>query len=156
MTEIVEDHLLVMKQHLIKINKYNRSSVEIKQILNRSCIDGKLELNSMKDKVRHHIVVLYPDTKGDLSVPGYKKMDRRTSDSAGNYATMNQEWRTMFAAHDNTQQSVIKMSDMTGSSGSPSPSIHGGDIHLSPQHSLADTNSINDHSLHERSYIQCK
>lgn len=47
------------------------------------------------------------------------------------------------------------MSDMTGSSGSPSQSLHGGDIHLSPQHSLSDMNSINDHSLHERSYIQC-
>lgn len=47
------------------------------------------------------------------------------------------------------------MSDMTGSNGSPSQSLHGGDIHLSPQHSLSDINSINDHSLHERSYIQC-
>lgn len=47
------------------------------------------------------------------------------------------------------------MSDMTGSNGSPSQSLHGGDIHLSPQHSLSDMNSINDHSLHERSYIQC-
>lgn len=47
------------------------------------------------------------------------------------------------------------MSDMTVSNGSPSQSLHGGDIHLSPQHSLSDMNSINDHSLHERSYIQC-
>lgn len=47
------------------------------------------------------------------------------------------------------------MSDMAGSSGSPSQSLHGGDIHLSPQHSLSDMNSINDHSLPERSYIQC-
>jgi phosphoinositide-3-kinase regulatory subunit 4 len=40
---------------------------------------------------------------------------------------------------------------------SPCQSIHGGDIHLSTQHSLTDTmTSINDHSLHERSYIQCK
>lgn len=44
---------------------------------------------------------------------------------------------------------------MTGNSGSPNQSMHGGDIHLSPQHSLSDMNSINDHSLHERSYIQC-
>lgn len=103
MTETVENHLLVMKPHLIKINKYNRSSGDSKQSTSRTAIDGKLELSSMKDKIRHHIVVLYPDTKGDLGVPGYKKMDRRTSDSAATYATMNQEWRTMFAAHDNGQ-----------------------------------------------------
>ncbi|XP_043266677.1 phosphoinositide 3-kinase regulatory subunit 4 isoform X2 [Venturia canescens] len=154
MTDTVEDHLLVMKPHLIKINKYNRLSSDSKQTMSRSTLDGKLELNSMKDKIRHHIVVLYPDTKNELCVPGYKKIDRRTSDSTTTYATMNQEWRTMFAAHDNSQQTIVKMSDMTGSSGSHSPSLQGGDIHLSPQHSLADTNSINDHSLHERSYIQ--
>lgn len=52
------------------------------------------------------------------------------------------------------------MSDMTGSNSTPSQSTHGGEIHLSPQHSLSDMNSINslmnDHSLHERSYVQCK
>lgn len=58
------------------------------------------------------------------------------------------------------KHAIIKMSDMTGSSGSPSQSIHSGDIHLSPHHCLSDMTSINslinDHSLHERSYIQCK
>ncbi|XP_015597151.1 phosphoinositide 3-kinase regulatory subunit 4 isoform X2 [Cephus cinctus] len=152
MTETVEDQLLVMKPHLMKINKY-RNSVDAKQSTAKS-VDGKLELNTMKDKVRHHIVVLYPDTKGDLALPAYKKLDRRTSDGAATYATMNQEWRTMFAAQDSVQHTIVKMSDMTGCSGSPSQSIHGGDIHLSPQHSLTDMNNINDHSLHERSYIQ--
>ncbi|XP_012287746.1 phosphoinositide 3-kinase regulatory subunit 4 isoform X2 [Orussus abietinus] len=151
MTEVVEDQLLVMKPHLIKINKY-RNAVEAKNHASKQT-DGKLELNTMKDKVRHHIVVLYPDTKGDMGLHAYKKMDRRTSDTAAAYATMNQEWRTMFAAHESAQHSSIKASDMMGSGGS-SQSIHGGDIHLSPQHSLTDMNSINDHSLHERSYIQ--
>ncbi|XP_053989741.1 phosphoinositide 3-kinase regulatory subunit 4 isoform X3 [Hylaeus volcanicus] len=151
MTEIVEDQLLIMQPHLMKINKY-RSSIDAKQNTVKS-IDGKLELSSMKDRIRHHIVILYPDTKVDLGLPPFKRLDSRTSDSIGTYATMNQEWRTMFAAQDNVQHPV-KMTDMTGSSGSPSQSLHGGDIHLSPQHSLSDMNSINDHSLHERSYIQ--
>lgn len=45
---------------------------------------------------------------------------------------------------------------MSASGSSPSQSVHGSEIHMSPQHSLTNTiNSINDHSLHERSYIQC-
>ncbi|XP_046835084.1 phosphoinositide 3-kinase regulatory subunit 4 isoform X1 [Vespa crabro] len=152
MTETVEDQLLIMKPHLMKINKY-RNSVDTKQSTVKP-LDGKLELNTMKDKIRHHIVILYPDTKGDLGLPSYKRLDRRTSDTTGTYASMNQEWRTMFAAQENTQHTVLKLADMTGNSGSPNQSMHGGDIHLSPQHSLSDMNSINDHSLHERSYIQ--
>ncbi|OAD59023.1 Phosphoinositide 3-kinase regulatory subunit 4 [Eufriesea mexicana] len=151
MTEIVEDQLLIMEPHLIKINKY-RNLMDTKLNTSKS-IDGKLELNTMKDRIRHHIVILYPDTKADLGLPPFKRLDRRTSDGVGTYAAMNQEWRTMFAAQDNIQHAV-KMSDMAGSSGSPNHSLHGGDIHLSPQHSLSDMNSINDHSLPERSYIQ--
>lgn len=104
MTETVEDQLLIMKPHLMKINKY-RNSMDAKLSTAKS-IDGKLELNTMKDKIRHHIVILYPDTKGDLGLPPFKRLDRRTSDGVGTYATMNQEWRTMFAAQDNVQ--VIK------------------------------------------------
>ncbi|KAL0133734.1 hypothetical protein PUN28_001003 [Cardiocondyla obscurior] len=155
MTEAVEDQLLIMKPHLMKINKY-RNSADSKQNAIKSA-DGKLELSLVRDRIRHHVVVLYPDTKGDLTLPPFKRLDRRTSET-GTYATMNQEWRTMFAAQDNTQHAIVKMSDMTGSSGSPSQSIHSGDIHLSPHHCLSDMTSINslmnDHSLHERSYIQ--
>ncbi|CAD6231449.1 GSCOCG00001414001-RA-CDS [Cotesia congregata] len=147
MTEIVEDQLLAMKSHLIKINKY-RISADNKHNAMKSVTEGKLELSMIKDSIRHHVVVLYPDSKNDIAV-NYKKFDRRTSDSTGNY-TMNQEWRTMFAAQDNNHSN--KMSELTSSS--PSPTIHSGDIHLSPQHSLTDINSMNDHSLHERSYIQ--
>lgn len=101
MTEIVEDQLLIMQPHLMKINKY-RSSVDAKQSTIKS-MDGKLELSSMKDRIRHHIVILYPDTKVDLGLPPFKRLDCRTSDNVGTYATMNQEWRTMFAAQDNVQ-----------------------------------------------------
>lgn len=104
MTEIVEDQLISMKPHLMKINKY-RNSVDAKLSTTKS-MEGKLELNTMKDKIRHHIIILYPDTKSDLGLPPFKRLDRRTSDSVGTYATMNQEWRTMFAAQDNIQ--VIK------------------------------------------------
>ncbi|EFN87043.1 phosphoinositide 3-kinase regulatory subunit 4 isoform X1 [Harpegnathos saltator] len=156
MTEAVEDQLLMMRLHLAKINKY-RNSADTKQNTAKPA-DGKLELNAIKDRIRHHIVMLYPDAKTDLSLPPFKRSDRRTSDSVGTYATMNQEWRTMFAAQDSSQHAIVRMSDMTGSSGSPSQSIHSGDIHLSPQHCLPDMASINsfmnDHSLHERSYIQ--
>ncbi|XP_050460541.1 phosphoinositide 3-kinase regulatory subunit 4 [Cataglyphis hispanica] len=155
MTEAVEDQLLIMKPHLMKINKYR--SVDTKQNVIKPA-DGKLELSPVKDRIRHHVVVLYPDTKGDLTLPPFKRLDRRTSETVGTYATMNQEWRTMFAAQDNAQHAIVKMSDMTGSSGSPNQSIHSGDIHLSPHHCLSDMTSINslmnDHSLHERSYIQ--
>ncbi|KAK0078672.1 hypothetical protein PV325_002204 [Microctonus aethiopoides] len=151
MNEVVEDQLLAMKPHLIKINKYRRLS-DNKQNAMKMSNEGKLDLTTMRDTIRHHHVVLYPDAKNDMTVTGYKKFDRRISDSA-NHSTMNQEWRTMFEAHNSTQ-SVSKISDMTNSCGTPSPTIHGGDIHLSPQHSLADINSINDHSLQERSYIQ--
>ncbi|XP_057339748.1 phosphoinositide 3-kinase regulatory subunit 4 isoform X1 [Microplitis mediator] len=152
MTETVEDQLLAMKSHLIKINKY-RISADSKQNAMKSATEGKLELNAIKDTIRHHVVVLYSDTKNDIGVTSYKKFDRRTSDSTTNYTTMNQEWRTMFAAQD-TNNSVGKITDLTNSGSSPSPTIHSGDIHLSPQHSLTDINSMNDHSLHERSYIQ--
>lgn len=101
MTEAVEDQLLMMKPHLMKINKY-RNSADTKQNTVKPA-DGKLELSAMKDRTRHHIVVLYPDTKGDLALPPFKRLDRRTSDSVSTYATMNQEWRTMFAAQDNVQ-----------------------------------------------------
>ncbi|KYN01884.1 Phosphoinositide 3-kinase regulatory subunit 4 [Cyphomyrmex costatus] len=157
MTEAVEDQLLIMKPHLMKINKY-RNSADTKQNTIKPTVDGKLELSPVKDRIRHHVVVLYPDNKGDLILPSFKRLDRRTSETVGTYATMNQEWRTMFAAQDNAQHTIVKMSDMTGSSGSPSQSIHSGDIHLSPHHCLSDMTSINslmnDHSLHERSYIQ--
>ncbi|XP_063992587.1 phosphoinositide 3-kinase regulatory subunit 4 isoform X2 [Diachasmimorpha longicaudata] len=149
MTETVEDQLLAMKQHLIKINKY-RLSGDTKQSAIKSANDGKLELSTMKETVRHHIVVLYPDSKTDIGMT-YKKFDKRSSESS--HYSMNQEWRTMFAAND-TNQTSLKITDMSNSGSSPSP-IHSGDIHLSPQQSsLADINSMNDHSLHERSYIQ--
>lgn len=105
MTEMEEDQLLMMKPHLLKINKH-RLSIEAKQGLTKST-DGKLELNRIKDKVRHHMVVLYPDTKSDLSIAAFKKMDRRTPDSMVAHATMNQEWRTMFAAQDSVQVIII-------------------------------------------------
>lgn len=104
MTEAVEDQLLMMKPHLVKINKY-RNSADTKQNTIKAT-DGKLELGSIKDRIRHHIVVLYPDNKGDLALPPFKRLDRRTSDSVGTYATMNQEWRTMFAAQDSSQVSL--------------------------------------------------
>lgn len=102
MTEAVEDQLLIMKPHLMKINKY-RNSADTKQNAIKF-VDGKLELSPVKDRIRHHVVVLYPDTKGDLTLP-FKRLDRRTSETVGTYATMNQEWRTMFAAQDNAQVS---------------------------------------------------
>ncbi|XP_015117187.1 phosphoinositide 3-kinase regulatory subunit 4 [Diachasma alloeum] len=149
MSETVEDQLLAMKQHLSKINKY-RLSGDTKQSAIKSANDGKLELSTMKETVRHHIVILYPDGKSEIGL-AYKKFDKRTSESS--HYSMNQEWRTMFAAND-TNQTSLKISDMSNSGSSPSP-IHSGDIHLSPQQSsLADINSMNDHSLHERSYIQ--
>lgn len=102
MTEAVEDQLLMMKLHLAKINKY-RNSADTKQNIAKPA-DGKLELSAMKDRIRHHIVMLYPDAKSDLALPPFKRSDRRTSDSvSGTYATMNQEWRTMFAAQDSSQ-----------------------------------------------------
>lgn len=100
MTEAVEDQLLIMKPHLMKINKYR--SVDTKQNVIKPA-DGKLELSPVKDRIRHHVVVLYPDAKGDLTLPPFKRLDRRTSETVGTYATMNQEWRTMFAAQDNVQ-----------------------------------------------------
>lgn len=108
MTESVEDQLLIMKPHLMKINKY-RNSADTKQNAIRS-VDGKLELSPVKDRIRHHVVVLYPDTKGDLTLPPFKRLDRRTSETVGTYATMNQEWRTMFAAQDNAQ--VLQQTDV--------------------------------------------
>lgn len=103
MTEAVEDQLLIMKPHLMKINKY-RNSADSKQNAVKP-VDGWLDLSTMKDRIRHHVVVLYPDSKGDLTLLPFKRLDRRTSETVGTYATMNQEWRTMFAAQDNAQVS---------------------------------------------------
>lgn len=110
MTDTVEDQLLTMKSHLIKIKKY-RSCAESK--LGKTSTDGKLELNTMKDKAKHHIMVLYPDTKGDLGgTTPFKRFDRRMMDSGTTHASMNQEWRTMFAA---TQDSIHVSSHSTNS-----------------------------------------
>ncbi|XP_066593358.1 phosphoinositide 3-kinase regulatory subunit 4 isoform X2 [Prorops nasuta] len=149
MTETVEDQLIIMKPHIMKINKY-RNLPDVKLLSTANSVDGRLELGPMKEKVRHYALCLHTENKSDLGLPVFKKSDRRTSDNIGSHATMNQEWRTMFA----TSQDSVQMSDMIGSSGSPSHSIQSGDVHLSPQHSLTDMNSINEHSLHERSYIQ--
>lgn len=105
MTETVEDQLIIMKPHLIKINKY-RNSMEVKQGVLRS-VDGKLELSMMKGKISHHTVVLYPDTKGDLGLSSFKKVDRKTADNSASYASMNQEWRTMFSTQDSVQVLLI-------------------------------------------------
>lgn len=100
MSETVEDQLLVMKSHLLKINEY-RQLAESKQ--DSSSVEGKLELAPLKQKISHHVVVLHPDTKSDIGLPSFKKLDRRMSDCTASYASMNQEWRTMFAAQDNIQ-----------------------------------------------------
>jgi len=99
MTEATEDQLLVMKPHLMKINKY-RNSADTKQNTTKST-DGKLELNSIKDRIRHHVVVLYPDTKGDVTLPSFKRFDRLSEIVS---TSMNNEWRTMFLSHQNSIQ----------------------------------------------------
>ncbi|XP_044003488.1 phosphoinositide 3-kinase regulatory subunit 4 isoform X2 [Aphidius gifuensis] len=162
MNDIIEEQLLSMKQHLIKINKYKITSDNKQQAI-KSANEGKLELSTIKDTIRHHIVMLYPDSKIELN--GFRKIDNNNKliidntniSSSSHYSVMNQEWRTMFAANDTSQTSINKLSDITNSCQSNQSPIHSsGDIHLSPQHSnsLNDLNSMNDHSLHERSYIQ--
>lgn len=100
MTETVEEQLLAMKFHLMKVNKYRTS----KQAAAKQ-MEGKLELSIVKGKVSHHMVVLYPANKSDVNLPMYKKPDRRIMDSTPSHASMNQEWRTMFAVqHDNANQ----------------------------------------------------
>lgn len=106
MTETTEDQLLAMKPYLIKINKY-RNSVDTKQNVAKFT-DGKLELSPVREKIRHHVVVLYPDTKGDLTLPSFKRLDRRTSETVS--TSMNQEWRTMFAAHQDSVQVASRAS----------------------------------------------
>ncbi|XP_058797917.1 phosphoinositide 3-kinase regulatory subunit 4 isoform X2 [Phymastichus coffea] len=152
MTETVEDQLLVMKPHLMKINKY-RTSKDMKHSYGTA--DSKLQFNVSKNKFHYNVIYLHPENKGDVGLPSFKKLDRKTSDSSTVIASMNPEWRTMFASQEN-QNTAIKITDISTSGGSPSQSIHGSDVHLSPQHSsLTDTtNSTNDHSLQERSYIQ--
>lgn len=98
MTETVEDQLLVMKPHLMKINKY-RNPKDMKH--SSGPVDGKLELGSIKHKINFSIVPLHADTKSDIGLPSFKKLDRKTSDSSAVYASMNPEWRTMFASQEN-------------------------------------------------------
>lgn len=108
MTETTEEQLLSMKAHLIKINKY-RLSTEAK-LANSKVVDGKLDLTLMKNRISHHVVVLYPASKTDVAITNYKKFDRRTSDGNSVHASMNQEWRTMFAAQDNVQVLLLFIS----------------------------------------------
>ncbi|XP_023244916.1 phosphoinositide 3-kinase regulatory subunit 4 isoform X2 [Copidosoma floridanum] len=149
MTETVEDQLLAMKSHILKISNYQKSDAK-KNVVSH---DGRIDISHMKHKIIYKCVTLSSDFKSNVPMPTtLKKVDRRMADGAS-YATMNQEWRNMFAAQESGQTSV-KMSEI--SSGSPSHSVTVGDMRMSPQHSLTDTmNSNNDHSLHERSYIQC-
>ena len=101
MTETTEDQLLVMKPHLLKINKCK--NVADAKAAQSNLVDGKIELANIKHKISHHLVVLYPDSKADIAMPVFKRADRKASDSTATYASMNQEWRTMFAAQDNSQ-----------------------------------------------------
>lgn len=101
MTEAVEDQLLIMKSHLVKIKKYRLTSdAKPGSIVP---VNGKLELSSLKHRINYNSIVLCPETKGELGMASYKKIDRRTSENSATFASMNQEWRTMFAAQDNPQ-----------------------------------------------------
>lgn len=102
MSEAVEDYLLVMKPHLTKISKYH-GAMDSKNKKEEKT-DGKLELGPVKHKINYNVVTLSSETKSDVGLPSFKKSDRRTSDSnSTTYASMNQEWRTMFAAQDSSQ-----------------------------------------------------
>ena len=104
MTEIVEDQLLIMKPHLVKLVKYRLTSET--KCLGSETFYGKIKLSSTSDKLIYYTIILSSDTKNELSLTSFKKLNQKSSDSITTYASMNQEWRTMFAAHFNPTASI--------------------------------------------------
>ena len=107
MSETQEEQLLVLKPHLMKFSKY-RQALDAKK--SETETNGRLELGAMKKDLSLHVAILYPDSKSDIGLSSFRKLDRRTSDSTTTYAAMNQEWRAMFAAQENIQVNILRHS----------------------------------------------
>ncbi|XP_063233284.1 phosphoinositide 3-kinase regulatory subunit 4 isoform X2 [Bacillus rossius redtenbacheri] len=149
MTDAVEDQLLAMSRHLLKIQKHN--SNDNKNDGRKP--DGVIELAMLSKRVSCHEVQLQPlnINKAEPSAAVLARRSHRPRRSLAPDAhapAMNEEWQHMFGTSE-PQSPAARLSD-TGSLSPPGGSMVG-DTHFSPQR-----NADMDHGAHERSYIQCR
>lgn len=140
MTDNVEDHLLLMANHLKKIHKY-RTSADAKH--NKQS-DGKIEINSHKSNVRFHEANLGGlHTKAELLQINQNRKIKKSTNAVSIELNMNSEWQHMFGGE--VSGHVVETTDNS----SPTPPTES-------QGSITITDAVANMSLHERSYIQCK
>lgn len=127
LTESVEDLLLLMGKHLQKVNRYN--SLEVKTYSN-----GKLDLTSVlkQSDFHSHPIKRNDTTTYEIYLPQLKRVNEDC------VLTMNEEWRTMFGREGNTAVKHEK------------GSIHSNDWNIKS----SGSQSVMEHSIQERSYIQ--
>lgn len=138
MTDSVEDHLLLMANHLKKIHKH-KTSADAKH---NKQTDGRIEINSQKSTLRYHETTLGGlHTKTDLLQMNQNRKVKKNINAASAELNMNSEWQHMFGAE---ASGHVENTD----NNSPTPPTES-------QGSITITDAVANMSLHERSYIQC-
>lgn len=131
MTDSVEDHLLLMANHLKKIHKYKTSA----DANHNKQSDGKIEIHTQKNLGRMH-------KKTELLQLNQNRKTRKNMNIVSTELNMNSEWQHMFGTE-------ITGHVETSDNSSPTPPTES-------QGCITITDAVANMSLHERSYIQCK
>ncbi|KAL0276782.1 UNVERIFIED_CONTAM: hypothetical protein PYX00_004283 [Menopon gallinae] len=139
MNDVVEDQLINMGKHLLKIHKDKLNASKEPSL---SDTNGRIDLAHMNISIPTYVINLKMENSKDFQDISRKRNDKlnRLSPEPPSNA-MNSEWQHMFGNGDSLMQQTTKTSNMTVTA----------DIPSSPQYSLI---SEVDHSLHEKSYIQ--
>ncbi|EEB17192.1 Phosphoinositide 3-kinase regulatory subunit, putative [Pediculus humanus corporis] len=142
MNDLVEDQLISMGKHLLKMHKHKMFFNDDKQI-NLSETNGKLDLSLLNVTINSHCVNLKTDVQKEFQDANKKRMDKcnRLSPELHSNIGMNSEWQHMFGTGDMAATQISKTTITSSNLEVPS----------SPLYSLI---SDTDQSLHEKSYIQ--
>lgn len=127
LNEAVEDLLFLMRKHLHKVNRYHAQEVKV-------TTSGKLDLSQVvkPNNLHSHTIKKLDITKYEMYMPH----TRRGPDDC--ILNMNEEWKTMFGREGNTTIKHDKGSSL------------GSDWNVRS----SGSQSIMEHSIQERSYIQ--
>lgn len=138
MTDSVEDHLLLMANHLKKIHKH-KTSADAKH---NKQTDGRIEISSVKSNVSFHEASLSGlHTKAELLQLNQNRKIKKSINAVSTELNMNSEWQHMFAEVSGQSETVDNTVTLPA---------------METQGSITVTDPTANMSLHERSYIQCK
>ncbi|KAK6633048.1 hypothetical protein RUM43_012791 [Polyplax serrata] len=142
MNDLVEDQLISMGKHLLKMHKHKAIANEGK-LVNLSETNGRLNLALLNVAVNAHCASLKTENPKEYQDVNRKRGDKgsRFSPELQSNVGMNSEWQHMFGTSD---AQVSQSSKTVTTSGTL-------DVPVSPLYSLI---SDADQSLHEKSYIQ--